>query len=95
MSDLLNKKIKEKGEIELWLEIPVDTRLSKEFLSATLKYRFINDNPDVGLDLEKPLIEINGEKLTCDEALKKMIYYFGDDEEKYELHKSARKPKII
>lgn len=58
---------------------------------ANLKYTFINDNPDVGLDLEKPLIEINGEKLTCDEALKKMTYYLGDDEEKYELYKSARK----
>lgn len=25
---------------------------------ANFKYRFIDDNPDVGLDLEKPLIEI-------------------------------------
>ena len=32
----------------------------------------IDDNPDVGLDLQNPLIEIQGEKLTCDEALKKM-----------------------
>ena len=65
-------EIKEKGESELWLEIPVNTRLSKEVLYENLKYRFINDNPDIGLDLEKPLIEIHGEKLTCDEALKKM-----------------------
>lgn len=56
-----------------------------------MKYRFINDNPDVGLDLQNPLIEIKDEKLTCDEALKKMTYYFEDDEEKYELYKSARK----
>ena len=57
-SDLFNKKIKEKGESELWLEIPVDTRFSKEVLYANLKYKFIDDNPEAGLDLEKPLIEI-------------------------------------
>ena len=66
-------------------------RLSKEFLYANLRYKFIDDNPESVLDLEKPLIEIQGEKLTCDEALKKMTYYLGDDEEKYELYKSARK----
>lgn len=65
--------------------------MSKEFLYANLKYTFIDDNPDVGLDLEKPLIEIHGEKLTCDEALKNMTYYLGDDDGKYELYKSARK----
>lgn len=54
------------------MTLPKDLRLSKEFLYANLRYRFINDNPDVGLDLQNPLIEIQGEKLTCDEALKKM-----------------------
>lgn len=90
-SDLLNKKIKENGESGLWLEIPVDTRRSKEFLYANLRYKFIDDKPEAGLDWQNPLIEINGEKLTCDEALKKMTYYLGDDDEKYELYKSARK----
>ena len=65
--------------------------MSKEFLSTNFRYRFINDNPEAGLDLEKPLIEIHGEKLTFDEALKKMTYYLGNDEDKYELYKSARK----
>ena len=51
----------------------------------------IDDNPDVGLDLQNPLIEIKGEMLTCDEALKKMTYYLDDDDENYELYKSARK----
>lgn len=60
-----------------------------------MKYTFIVDNPDVGLDLQNHLIEIHGEKLTCDEAFKKMTHYLGDDDEKYELYKSARKPKII
>ena len=60
-----------------------------------MRYKFVDDNPNVGLDLEKPLIEIHGEKLIFDEALKKMTHYLGDDDEKYELHKSARKPKII
>ena len=36
-------------------------------------------------------IEIRGEKLTCDEALKRMTYYLGNDERKYELYKSSRK----
>ena len=62
---------------------------------ANLIYTFIDDNPEAGLVLQNPLIEIQGEKLTCDEALKKMTYYLGDDEEKYELYKSARKPNII
>lgn len=65
--------------------------MSKEFLYVNLRYRFVDDNPESGLDLEKPLIEINSEKLTCDEALKKMTYYLGDDDEKYELYKTARK----
>ena len=69
--------------------------MSKEVLYENLKYKFINDNPEAGLDLEKPLIEIKGEKLTCDEAFKNMTHYLGDEEEKYELYKSARKPKII
>ena len=59
--------------------------------SDAISVVIIDDNPDVGLDLQNPLIEINGEKLTCDEALKKMTYYLGDDDEKYELYKSARK----
>lgn len=79
------------SESELWMSLPKDLRLSKEFLYANLRYKFIDDNPEAGIDLEKPLIEINGKKLTCDEALKKMAYYFGDDEEKYELYKRARK----
>ena len=45
-------------ESEIWFSIPKDLRISKEFLSANFKYKFINDNPNVGLDLEKPLIEI-------------------------------------
>ena len=78
-------------ESELWLLFPKEMRASKEFLYVNLRYKFIDDNPEAGLDLEKPLIEIQGEKLTRDEALKKMTYYLGDDEEKYELYKSARK----
>ena len=58
-------------------------------MSANFKYKFIDDNPEAGLDLQNPLIEIKGEKLTCDEFLKKMTHYLGDDDEKYELHKSA------
>lgn len=57
----------------------------------TISVVMIDDNPDVGLDLQNPLIEIHGEKLICDEALKKMTYHLGDDDEKYELYKSARK----
>ena len=57
-------KFKEKGESELWLEIPIETRLSKEFLYANLRYKFVDDNPASNLNLQKPLIEINGERLT-------------------------------
>ena len=39
---------------------------------ANLRYTFIDDNPEAGLVLQNPLIEIQGEKLTCDEALKNM-----------------------
>lgn len=78
-------------ESELWFSFPKEMRVSKEFLYSNLKYEFIDDKPEAGLDLEKPLIEIQGEKLTCDEALKKMTYYLGDNDEKYELYKSARK----
>ena len=67
-----NVRPKISTENEMWMTLPKDLRLSKEFLYANLRYRFINDNPDVGLDLQNPLIEIQGEKLTCDEALKKM-----------------------
>ena len=67
-----NARPKISTENEMWMTLPKDLRLSKEFLYANLRYRFINDNPDVGLDLQNPLIEIQGEKLTCDEALKKM-----------------------
>lgn len=55
-------------ESEIWFSLPKDLRISKEFLSANFKYKFIDDNPDVDLDLQNPLIEINGEKLTCDET---------------------------
>lgn len=78
-------------ENEMWMSLSENLRMSKEFLYANLRYKFIDDNPKNGLDLQNPLIEINGERLTCDEALKKMTYYLGDDEEKYELYKSARK----
>ena len=67
-----NARPKISTENEMCMTLPKDLRLSKEFLYANLRYRFINDNPDVGLDLQNPLIEIQGEKLTCDEALKKM-----------------------
>lgn len=79
------------SKTEMWFSLPKDLRLSKEFLYANLRYKFIDDNPEAGFDLQKSLIEIQGERLTCDEALKKMTYYFGDDEEKYELYKTARK----
>ena len=78
-------------ESELWLSLPKETRMSKEFLYANLRYKFFDDNPEAGLDLQRPLIEIQGEKLTCDEALKKMTYYLGDNEEKYEIYKTKRK----
>ena len=78
-------------ESELWLSLPKEMRLSKEFLYANLRYKFLDDNPEAGLDLEKPLIEMQGKMLTCDEALKKMTYYLGDNGEKYEIYKTKRK----
>ncbi len=62
-----------------------------QVMHAHRKYEFLDDNPEAGLDLQNLLIEINGEKLTCDEALKKMTYYLGDNEEKYEIYKTKRK----
>lgn len=78
-------------ESEIWMNLPENLRMSKEFLYANLRYKFVDDNHEAGLDLERPLVEIQGEKLTCDEALKKMTYYLGDNEEKYEIYKTKRK----
>ena len=89
--DLYFGRPKNLTESEIWLSLPKEMRLSKEFLYANLRYKFIDDNPEAGLDLQKPLIEMQGERLTCDEALKKMTYYLGDNEEKYEIYKTKRK----
>lgn len=85
-------------DYDAWSDKDYVGRMAIEEFEACQKARpdaisvvMIDDNPDVGLDLQNPLIEIKGEMLTCDEALKKMTYYLDDDDENYELYKSARK----
>ena len=77
-------------ENEMWMTLLKDLGLSKKFLYVNLRYKFVYDNPESGIELQNPLIEIQGEKLTCDGALKKMTYYLGDDGKKYKLFKSTR-----
>ena len=63
---------------KLWLQIDKEQRSDKAFLFSNLKYKFIDNDINKGIDTTKPLIEINGEILTCDECLEKIVQYTYD-----------------
>lgn len=56
----------------------------REYLYRTLRFRFIDNVLQKGLDLDKPLCKLNGETLTCDEAKDIWIKYIGDNDIKAE-----------
>ena len=64
---------------EQWQKIDIDKRTDEKFLYENLRYRFIDDNVRGHLDLDRPLIEVKqGEILTCDECLQKILFYTYD-----------------
>lgn len=69
-------------------------RTDEKFLYENLKYKFIDDDVKGHLDLEMPLIEVKqGEILTCDECIEKILFYTYDSgqNDKVEAYTEARK----
>lgn len=78
---------------EKWQMIDINKRTDEKFLYDNLKYKFIDDDVKGHLDLERPLIEVKqGEILTCDECLEKILFYTYDSgqNDKVEAYTEAR-----
>ncbi len=66
---------------ELWCNIPIEIRRDKTYLYRSLKYKFLDDKAENGIDESLPLISFEDEILTCDLAREKIMQWIYDDEE--------------